>query len=505
LIGSAVVKRFAGPFTVIGFDTKRPQHLPPTADFVEVDLSSDESVGRSLRNVRERHGPQLASVIHLAAYYDFSGEPSPKYEQITVRGTERLLRGLKDFRVEQFMFSSTMLVHRPCEPGQRITEDRPLEPRWDYPKSKVQTEELIRQQHGDIPFALLRIAGVYDDSCHSIPLAHQIQRIYERRLTGHVYPGDPARGQAFIHLDDLIDAFWLLVERRGQLPRELTLLLGEPETLSYEELQRTLGWLIHGEEWETRQVPKALAKTGAWLQEHLPGVEEPFIKPWMIDRADDHYALDITRARTLLGWEPKRSLRDTLPKMVANMKADSAGWYRQNKLGPRPEESAAQAKESGGTAPLIASTTARVPLHTPAVINEQIRRQTEENVARYAAAGPEAIDRRLAELDREWDIERTLEANAATVSLVGSVLGFAVDRRFFVLPALVAGFLLQHALQGWCPPVTFFRRRGFRTAAEIDQERYALKTLRGDFRDLPSRVERGQRVNIAPALEAVRR
>ena len=65
LIGSAVVKRFAGPFTVIGFDTKRPQHLPPTADFVEVDLSSDESVGRSLRNVRECHGPQLASVIHL--------------------------------------------------------------------------------------------------------------------------------------------------------------------------------------------------------------------------------------------------------------------------------------------------------------------------------------------------------------------------------------------------------------------------------------------------------
>src|SRR5919198_6390134 len=170
LIGSAVVKRFAGPFTVIGFDTKRPQHLPPTVNFVEVDLSSDESVGRSLRNVRERHGPQLASVIHLAAYYDFSGEPSPKYEEITVRGTGRLLRGLQRFHVEQFVFSSSMLVHAPCEPGEHINEDWPLDPRWDYPKSKIETERLILAERGNIPAVLLRIAGVYDDICHSLPL-----------------------------------------------------------------------------------------------------------------------------------------------------------------------------------------------------------------------------------------------------------------------------------------------------------------------------------------------
>src|SRR5438034_8984939 len=135
---------------------------------------------------------------------------------------------------------------------------------------------------------------------------------------------------------------------------------------------------------------------------------------------------------------------------------------------------------------MLPSTVERVPLHTAEGINQQIRHQTEQNVARYAAAGPEAINRRLAELDREWDIERTLEANAASVSLIGLALGATVDRRFFILPGLVAGFLLQHAVQGWCPPIMFFRRRGFRTAAEIDQERYALKALRGDFRHLPA-------------------
>jgi hypothetical protein len=74
-----------------------------------------------------------------------------------------------------------------------------------------------------------------------------------------------------------------------------------------------------------------LAKAGAWVMEKLPGAD-PFIKPWMIDRANDHYALDIARARTLLGWEPKRSLRETLPKMVAALKADPLGFYRGNNL-----------------------------------------------------------------------------------------------------------------------------------------------------------------------------
>ena len=153
---------------------------------------------------------------------------------------------------------------------------------------------------------------------------------------------------------------------------------------------------------------------------------------------------------------------------------------------------------------MLPSTVERVPQHTPEAYNEAIRRQTEENVARYAAAGPETIDRRLAELDREWDIERTLEANAASISLLGSALGFTVDRKFFVLPVVVAGFLLQHAVQGWCPPVPLFRHLGFRTASEIDYERYALKAIRGDFRNVRLEGDGAGR-RPEPALEAARR
>ncbi|MGH6886603.1 MAG: vitamin K epoxide reductase family protein, partial [Geminicoccales bacterium] len=247
------------------------------------------------------------------------------------RGTERLLRALQEFEVEQFVFSSTMLVHAAARPGERIDEERPLDPKFPYRASKVEAERLIEAQRGPIPVVYLRAAGVYDDRCSNPFLARQIARISERSRKSHAYPGDLRTGQSFLHLDDLTDATLRLVERRADLAPELPILLGEPEVMSYGELQQDIGRLVHGEEWQTWEVPKALAKTGAWLEDEVLG-EEPFIRPWMVDIADDHYALDISRARTLLGWEPKRSLRETLPKMVEALKADPPGWYRANKL-----------------------------------------------------------------------------------------------------------------------------------------------------------------------------
>jgi hypothetical protein len=149
---------------------------------------------------------------------------------------------------------------------------------------------------------------------------------------------------------------------------------------------------------------------------------------------------------------------------------------------------------------VIPDTTTRVAANTAPSVNAEIRRETDERVRRVVAGGERAIRRRLEELDREWDVERTLEANAATLALCGISLGAFVDRRFFALPAAVAGFLLQHAVQGWCPPIPVIRRLGVRTAREIAEERYALKVLRGDF----GRARAPDGTEIGRVLETVR-
>lgn len=331
LIGSALIQALAGRYTLIGFDRAGPPHPPPEAHCVFVDLTSDESVQNALVHLRTEVGGRIASVVHLAAYYDFSGASSRKYDEVTLGGTERLLRELRNEgeEVEQFIFASTMLVHAPSKPGTKIGEEWPLAPKWPYPESKAKTERLIHERHGEIPSVVLRVAGVYDEFCHSIPLAQQISRIYERRLTGRVFPGHLDRGQSFVHLEDTVDAIVRAIERRSSLPSELTLLIGEPETTSYGDLQRNIGRLVTGEEWTTRRMPKTLAKMGAWVQ-NVTG--QSFIKPWMIDLADQHYELDISRARETLGWEPAHRLRATLPDMVEALKRDPERWYRENGL-----------------------------------------------------------------------------------------------------------------------------------------------------------------------------
>jgi hypothetical protein len=135
---------------------------------------------------------------------------------------------------------------------------------------------------------------------------------------------------------------------------------------------------------------------------------------------------------------------------------------------------------------MLPTTTERVPAHTSEPANRRIRRCTEASIVYVSSRGPQAIEERLRELDREWDIERALEANAASVALAGTVLGLVSARKWFLLPVAVGGFLLQHALQGWCPPVEIFRQLGFRTRSEIEYERYSLRILRGDFRKLTS-------------------
>jgi hypothetical protein len=129
----------------------------------------------------------------------------------------------------------------------------------------------------------------------------------------------------------------------------------------------------------------------------------------------------------------------------------------------------------------IATSEDRVRAHTPPEINRQIDVGLERRLRFYAVQDKQAITERLEELDREWDIERAIVTNAGAITLASMLFGATRSRLWFLLPVAVGGFLLQHAIQGWCPPVSIFRRRGMRTRIEIEQERYALKLLRGDF------------------------
>jgi hypothetical protein len=141
----------------------------------------------------------------------------------------------------------------------------------------------------------------------------------------------------------------------------------------------------------------------------------------------------------------------------------------------------------------------RVRKNTASSKNEKIDRLILNNIEKYSKT-PQSIAQRIKELDKEWDIERVLEINMATLSLIGIALAVFVNIYWLILPSVVLLFFVQHALQGWCPPIPIFRYYKVRTRPEIDREKYALKAIRGDFNNL-SPVN----INVTEAFRAVQK
>lgn len=335
LLGQAVCTALAQQgFEVFALDRvglPEPPKASPHVHDIECDLADYANVRFAIDDVRQRVDAKLDTVVHLAAYYDFSGQDSPLYKTVTVEGTDRLLNALDDFQVDQFIFSSTMLIHQPCEVGQHIREDDPLLAKWPYPESKIETERLIRDGHPGVRSVFLRISGVYTDWGTQPTLVQQIKRIYEKDFQSHFFPGDTRAGQSPVYLDDVVDAIVRCVQRRDSIEAKTAILIGEPDPPSYETLQDTIGQLIHGKQWATLYVPPSVAKVGAAVTDKLSG-GEAFIKPFMVEMADDHYALDISLAKQLLGWQPRHHLLEQLPTIVQRLLDDPDRWYRENGL-----------------------------------------------------------------------------------------------------------------------------------------------------------------------------
>jgi hypothetical protein len=99
-VGSSLSKSLSCDYHVVGMDLSEPSD---GGDWIKIDLTSDSSVAQAMREFRDRFDDHIASVVHLAAYFDFTGERKALYEQVNVEGTRRLLRALHGLKVEQFV------------------------------------------------------------------------------------------------------------------------------------------------------------------------------------------------------------------------------------------------------------------------------------------------------------------------------------------------------------------------------------------------------------------
>ncbi len=131
---------------------------------------------------------------------------------------------------------------------------------------------------------------------------------------------------------------------------------------------------------------------------------------------------------------------------------------------------------------LFLSTANRVKYHTSDKANQKIKEETLDNINYYRGRSNVELSNRIKELNNEWDIERVLETNASILIVLGSILAITTNKKYWpFFTGAIGGFLLQHATKGWCPPLPIIRSLGIRTSSEIDEEKFYLKYLRGDY------------------------
>lgn len=146
---------------------------------------------------------------------------------------------------------------------------------------------------------------------------------------------------------------------------------------------------------------------------------------------------------------------------------------------------------------IFPSTTKRVSINSNPNVNFKIRNHTIRNINIYKNSSDKILSDNIEKLNNEWDIERLLEAKAATIVIASTILGLKSNKNWFLLTGAAGIFLLQHSVQGWCPPVPLLRRMGIRTSEEINNEKIVYKMLRKDFCNTNADIDVVEMLNIA--------
>lgn len=104
-----------------------------------------------------------------------------------------------------------------------------------------------------------------------------------------------------------------------------------------------------------------------------------------------------------------------------------------------------------------------------------------DSVRFYGSLGPAALSERLRALDEEPDLETVTSLALAGAGTAGLIFGFLGSRLWRLLAWISLPLLFEHARGNLQAPAHFLKSLGLRSRREIQDERNALKSLRGDF------------------------
>ncbi len=264
----------------------------PRYRFVRGDICDGELVSAIVK------GEGVEAVMHLAAesHVDRSILAPAVFIETNVRGTQVLLEAARELGVRRFLHVSTDEVYGSLGPTGLFTEASPLAPSSPYSASKASSDLLaLAYAHTfELPVIVTRCSNNYGPYQFPEKLIPLMIANALRDLPLPVY-GDGMNVRDWIHVEDHCRGLLAALERGRP---------GEVYNFGASSERRNLDIV--------KQVLELVAKPASLIQ---------FVR----DRPghDRRYAIDASKARRELGWEPRRRFEDALAATVA--------WYREHR------------------------------------------------------------------------------------------------------------------------------------------------------------------------------
>lgn len=331
-LGSSLIRHWCNDYRIFSI-ARRPQRLaglPPEAqiEWLQADIGDYQALSRVFERINALGGAEI--MLHLAGYYDFTGEYRPEYMYTNVVGTRNVLELSAPLGLRKLFFTSSIAACPFPPPGAAITEDTPPIAPPPYSQSKRQAEELLAMYVDRVPACILRLAAIFSDWCEYEPLFNFLETWFSDRWNARILGGHGLWAIPYLHMHDLLAFFVRVIEYADQI-EPLEVLQASPNgCTTHRDLFLTATGCCYGNPLRPLYVPKLLARGGIKLREIWGRVHGPmpFERSWMGEYIDRQLNVDATRTQRRLNWQPhpERAVLACIPTMVRNRAADPSEW-----------------------------------------------------------------------------------------------------------------------------------------------------------------------------------
>jgi nucleoside-diphosphate-sugar epimerase len=336
-LGSQLVRQLRKEYRIVALGRRDPVEarapVGPGIEWFRVDIADFEKLRQVFERVRELGGARL--LLHMAAYYDFTGEDNPEYYRTNVLGTENLIRLAEPLQLRRFIFASSIAACPFPVPGGAVTEASAPSAPVPYGLSKRAGEELMRQYRDTVPSCIVRPAAVFSEWCEYEPLDAFLRTWCSRRPHARALAGRGISAIPYLHVFDLLSFFLRVVEKCDEFEPAEVLLASPDGAVSHLELHRAATNCWFGAPRQPIHISPGLAAAGIRLRELLGRLTSimPFERSWMVEYIDRQLAVDASHTRRRIDWAPNAELDvlGSLGDMIRNLRTDRREWRRRNR------------------------------------------------------------------------------------------------------------------------------------------------------------------------------